>query len=68
MNSEDQKHYQELCRGTATYILLGGNNILGMTAEDIATLYALDAATVRADIDNIVRAEHLKVGGVFESK
>ncbi len=68
MNTEMQQQYQELCRGTATYILLRGNNNLGMSAEDIATLCAVDPATVREDIDKIVQTERRKVGGAFETK
>ena len=67
MDTEEQKQYHALCRGAATYILLGNNNDLGMTVEEIATLYAVSLTTAREDIDKIVQAERHKVGGVFEA-
>ena len=67
MDSENKQEYQALCRGAATYILLGNNMDLGMTAEEIASVYAIDPATVREDIDAIVQTERHKSGGVFES-
>ncbi len=68
MDAESQKQYQALCRGTATYILLGRNSSFGLTAEDIASQYGLDPATVREDIDKIVEAERHKACGAFETK
>ena len=66
MDTENQTQYDALCRGAATYILLGNNNDLGMTVEEIASLYAVAPATVREDIEKIVQIERHKVGGVFE--
>ena len=66
MTSEDQKQYQALCRGAATYILLGTKNLATESLE-LANLYQLAPAAVSADIDAIVQSEHHKVGGAFET-
>lgn len=72
MERQDEKQeaqipYPALCRGAATYILLGKKK-LDVEAGEIALLYGMDPAVVRADIDRIVQAERRKVGGVFEVK
>ncbi len=66
MKDEQQEEYRALCRGAATYILLGQKNP-PMDALSLARLYELDPATVAADIDAIVQSERQKAGGVFES-
>lgn len=66
MTSEDQTQYQALCRGAATYILLGTKN-LATESRELADLYQMAPAVVSADIDAIVQAEHHKVGGAFET-
>ena len=68
MDTEERQQYQAHCRGAATYVLLGANSNLGMTAESIASLYTIDPATVREDINKIVQAERHKAGGAFETK
>ncbi len=66
MNSETQNEYRALVRGAATWVLVGKKN-LATEALELANLYQLDPATVRADIDAIVQDEHHKKGGVFET-
>lgn len=66
MNDEQQKQYRALCRGAATYILLGQKNP-PVDALELARLYQLDTAVVTADIDAIVQGERREAGGVFES-
>lgn len=65
MDSQQQKEYQSLVRGAATYILLGDKNP-PVDALELVQTYKLDLATVNADIDAIVQRERHKVGGVFE--
>ncbi len=65
MDHTQEKEYQELVRGVATYLLLGKSNPL-TDPLSLANQYALDVEKVKADIDAIVRSEHTKVGGVFE--
>ncbi len=66
MDSESQAEYRALVRGAATWVLVGKKN-LSTEALELANLYQLDPATVCADIDTIVQAEHRKKGGVFET-
>ncbi len=66
MNDDQLKDYRSLCRGAATYILLGQKNP-PIDALQVAQLYELDPAAVAADIEAIVQSERNKVGGVFES-
>jgi hypothetical protein len=66
MNDEQQKEYRALCRGAATYILLGQKNP-PVDALELARLYQLDPVVVTEDIDTIVQGERRKAGGVFES-
>ena len=68
MDTEQMKEYRALCRGTATYILLGGHSDHGMTIEEIAVRFAMDPSTVLADVNRIVSDERHKRGGVFEMK
>ncbi len=66
MDSESQTEYRALVRGAATWVLVGKKN-LATEALTLANLYHLDPATVRAEIDAIVQAEHRKKDGVFET-
>ncbi len=65
MDRETQSEYRALVRGAATWILVGKKN-LASEALELANLYHLDPALVRADIDALVQAEQAKKGGVFE--
>jgi hypothetical protein len=67
MDSELQKEYRTHVRGAATFILLGQKDP-PIDASELMSLYDLDLATVRADIDAIVQSEQHKVGGAFEVK
>jgi hypothetical protein len=67
MNNDQENEYRGLVRGAATWVLLGKSD--GVTDEaDLARVYDLDVAKVRADVDAIIKSEHEKVDGVFEVK
>jgi hypothetical protein len=67
MSTEEQIEYRSHVRGAATYILLGQKNP-PISPLQVAEIYKLDLATVRADVDAIVQSERHKVGGAFEAK
>lgn len=66
MTEQQQHDYQSHVRGAATWILLGKTETL-MDAAELVRLYGVDLATVTADINAIVQAEHAKAGGIFET-
>jgi hypothetical protein len=65
IDSEEQNEYRALCRGAATYVLLGQKHP-PIEALEVARIYQLDLTAVSADIDVIVQSERHKKGGVFE--
>ncbi len=65
MTLEERTQYLALCRGAATFILLGKKELAATSAE-LAEQFHLDSAAVSGDIDAIVQTERHKSGGVFE--
>lgn len=67
MTEKQQTEYQSHVRGAATWILLGKSEPM-MDAAELVRLYNVPLEQALADIDVIVRAEHAKSGGIFESQ
>ena len=65
MTIEERTEYSALCRGAATFILLGKKELAVQSAA-LAEQFHLDSAVVAGDIDAIVQTERHKSGGVFE--